>query len=139
MIVAAAAAIAISLWFVQHARDRDAAEREGGYHTVLAQYTVELKPGMTREHVERHLQANGRGFKQMCCVANFKGEYVSLGWAGYDDLVKIAEESAPFVCSENNVYIAFEFNPKSQGELSQTNGSDTLKRISIFHQLGGCM
>jgi hypothetical protein len=140
LIVAAAAVIAISLWFVRHVRDRQAAaEREGGYHSVLAQYTVELKPGMTREQVERHLRANGKGFKQMCCVANFKGEYESLDRAGYDDLVKIAEESAPFVCGENNVYIAFEFNPKSPGELSQTNGSDTVKRISVFHQLGGCM
>ena len=74
----------------------------------------------------------------MCCVANFRHQYVSLERAGWDDLVKIAEESAPFVCAENNVYIAFEFNPKSQGELSQTNGSDILKRVSVFHQLEGC-
>lgn len=140
MIVAAAAVIAISLRFVQHVRDRhEAAERESGYHKVLAQYTVELNPGMTREQVERHLQTNGKGFKQMCCVANFKGEYVSFDRAGYDDLVKIAEESVPFACSENNVYIAFEFNPKSQSELSHTNGSDILKRVSVFHQLERCM
>jgi len=140
MIVAAAAVIAISLWSVQHVRDRhEAAERESGYHAVLAQYTVELKPGMTREQVERHLHTNGKEFKQMCCVANFKGEFVSLDPAGWDDLVKIAEESAPFVCGENNVYIAFEFNPKSQGELSHTNGSDILKGVSVFHQLERCM
>jgi hypothetical protein len=140
VIVAAAAVIAFSLWFVQHFRDRHAAvEREKGYHNVMAQYKVELKPGMTREQVERHLQTNGKRFRQMCCVANFKGEYVGLDRAGYDDLVKIAEESAPFVCAENNVYIAFEFNPKSQGEVSQTNGSDILKRVSVFHQLEGCI
>jgi hypothetical protein len=140
MIVAAVAVIAISPWLVHYVREwHEAAEREGGYHTVLAQYTVELKPGMTREQVERHLQTNGKRFKQMCCVANFKGEYVSFDRAGYDDLIKIAEESASFVCSENNVYIALEFNPKSQGELPQTNGSDILKRVSVFHQLEGCI
>jgi MoaA/NifB/PqqE/SkfB family radical SAM enzyme len=140
MIVAAAAVIAISLWFVQRVRDRhEAAKRESGYQTVLAQYVAELKPGMTREQVERHLQTNGKGFKQMCCVANFKGEYVSFDRAGYDDLVKIAEESVPFVCSENNVYIAFEFNPKSDGEVSHTNLSDILKRVSVFHKLEDCM
>ena len=139
MIVAAVAAIAISLWFLQHLRDRhEAAERESGYQTALAQYAVQLQPGMTREQVERHLRTNGKQFKQMCCVANFKGEYVGFDRAGYDDLVKIAEESAPFVCNENNVYVAFEFNPKSQGELSNTNGSDILKRVSVFHQLEGC-
>jgi hypothetical protein len=140
MIVAAAAVIAISLWFVQHVRDkREAVKRESGYQSVLAQYAFELRPGMTRDQVERYFQTNGKRFKQMCCVANFEGKYVSLDRAGYDDLVKIAEESVPFVCGENNVYIAFEFNPKSQGELSNTNGSDILKRVSVFHHLEGCM
>jgi hypothetical protein len=140
MVVAGVAVIAISFWFMQHVRDRrQEAEREKGYEAVLAQYAVQLKPGMPREQVERYFQTNGKRFKQMCCVANFKGEHVSFDRAGYDDLVKIAEESAPFVCSENNVYIAFEFNPKSQGELSDTNGSDILKRVSVFHHLEGCM
>jgi hypothetical protein len=143
-IVAAAAAIAIVLWFLKHERDRrEAAKRESGYHSILSQYAVELKPGMTRDQVERYLQSNRKEFKQMCCVANFKGEvsypYVSFGDAGSDDLVKIAKESVPFVCSENNVYIAFEFNPKSQGELPNTNASDILKRMSVFHWLEGCM
>jgi len=140
MIVGAVAVVAIGMWFVQHVRDRhEAAERESGYQAVLAQYAVQLKPGMTREQIERHFRTNGKQFRQMCCVADFKGEHVSLESAGYDDLVKIAEESVPFVCNENNVYIAFEFNPKSQGELSNTNGSDILKRVSVFHQLEGCM
>src|SRR4029077_1280122 len=140
MIVAAAAVIAVSLWSVQHVRDRhEAAKREAGYRTVLVQYTVELKPGMTREQVERHLHTNGKEFRQMCCVANFKGEFVRLDGAGWDDLVKIAEESAPFACGENNAYIPFEFHPKSQGELPGTNGSDILKRVSVFHQLERCM
>jgi hypothetical protein len=140
IIVAAGAAVAISLGFVQHVRNRRAeAEREKSYHTVLAQYAAELKPGMTREQVERHLHANGKRFKQMCCVANFKEEQVSFDRAGYDDFVTIATERAPFVCRESNVYIAFEFNPKSQGELSDTNGPDILKRISVFHQLEGCV
>ena len=140
MIVVAAAVTAIGLWLAQHVQERHkAAERESVYRTVLAQYTVELRPGMTREQVERYLQTNGKRFKQMCCVANFKSQYVSLDRAGYDDLVKIAEESVPFVCSENNVYLAFEFNPKSQSELRGTNRSDILRRISVFHELEGCM
>lgn len=140
MIVAAVTVIAITLWFVRHQRDRHAAaERERAYQSLLAQYAGQLKPGMTRLEVERYLQTNGKRFKQMCCVVNSKGEYVSLDRAGYDDLVKIAEESVPFVCSENNVYTAFEFNPKIEGELSDTNGSDILKRVSVYHHLEGCM
>jgi hypothetical protein len=140
MIVAAISLIVFGLWLVQHVREhREAAGREAYYQTVLSGYTSNLKPGMTRVQVEQHLQSDGRQFKQMCCVANFKNEYVSFDRAGWDDLVKIAEESAPFVCRENNVYIAFEFNPKSTSELPKTNPSDILKRVSIFHQLEQCM
>jgi hypothetical protein len=93
MLVAAAGVVAISLSFVQHIRDRrEAAERESGYQIVLARYSAELKPGMIREQVEAHLHTHGKVFKQMCCVASFKGEYVNLDGAGYDDLLKIAEE-----------------------------------------------
>jgi hypothetical protein len=140
MIVAAAVIVSTSLWLAEHVRNRrKAAEREARYQIVLAQYVGHLKPGMNREQVEGYLQTNGARFRQMCCVANFRGEYASLGGAAWDDLVKIAEESAPFFCSENNVYIAFEFNPKSHGELSRTNSSDVLKKVSIFHQLEGCL
>jgi len=140
MIIAAIVLIGFSIWLVQHVRERHkAAEREASYQTVLAKYAGELKPGTSRVQVEQHLQINGKRFRQMCCVADFRGQHVSLKEAGYDDLVKIGEESAPWFCSENNVYIAFEFNPKSHGELSDTNGSDILKRVSVFHQLEECL
>jgi hypothetical protein len=140
MIVTAVAVVAGSLWFVHHQRDRrEAAERESHYQVTLTEYSAKVKPGMTREQVERYLRDEGKPFRQMCCVANFRHQYVSLERAGWDDLVKIAEESVPFVCAENNVYIAFEFNPKSQGEQANTNSSDILKRVSVFHQLEGCM
>jgi hypothetical protein len=94
---------------------------------------------MTRWQVEQHLQRDGSRFRQMCCVANSKGKHVSLVGTGWDDLVKIGEESTPWFCSENNVYIAFEFNPKTHDEQSDTNDSDVLKRVSFFHQLEGCL
>jgi len=71
MIIAAIALIGFSIWLVQHVRGRHkAAEREASYQTVLAEYTGELKPGTSREQVERHLQTDRRRFRQMCCVAN---------------------------------------------------------------------
>jgi hypothetical protein len=141
IVVAAALIVSTGLWLAEHVRNRrKAAEREARYQIVLAQYTGDLKPGMNREQVERYLQTNGGArFRQMCCAANFRREYVSVGGAAWDDLVKIAEESAPFVCNENNVYVAFEFNPKSKGEASGTNSSDVLKKVSIFHELEGCL
>ena len=67
------------------------------------------------------------------------GAIRATGLVNRDDLVKIGAESTPWFCSENNVYIAFEFNPKSHGEQSDTNDSDVLKRVSVFHQLEGCL
>ncbi len=112
-----------------------AQKREAYYETVLARYAGELKPGMTRLEVERHLQNNGARFRQLCCV-NPKANFAGAGW---DDLVEIGREDAPWFCSENNVYVAFEFNPKSQGEAPETNPSDILRRISVFHSLEKCL
>jgi hypothetical protein len=140
VIAAAIALIVIGLGLVQHVREEHkAAEREAYYQTVLAKYASELRPGMSREQIEQRLQTSGKRFNQMCCVANFRGEHASLVGSSWDDLVKIGEESAPWICSENNVYIAFEFNPKSQSERPETNSSDILKRVSVFHHLEGCL
>lgn len=126
-------------WFAQQLREKhNAARREPGYQRVLVECKNTLKLGITRGEVEQHFHTHGTQFKQMCCVANYRGAHVSFVGAGYDDLVKIGEESAPWFCSEHDVYIAFEFNPKSPGEQSETNRSDILKRVSIFHELEGC-
>jgi hypothetical protein len=138
-ITAATAVIVFGLWLVHPGRERrKAAERESYYQTLLAKYAGEFKPGINREQVEQRLQIDRRQFRQRCCVASFRGQYMGSLDAGWDDLVKIGEESTPWVCSENNVYIALEFNPKSKGELPKTNISDILKRVSVFHQLEGC-
>lgn len=140
IIVAVIGPVGLCLWLLQQGLERrKAAERERHYNAVLTRYTGEFKPGMTRKEVEGRLQSDGSRFRQMCCVAEFKEEHVSLVGEGWDDLVKIGEERAPSVCSENNVYIALEFNPKTHNEQSGTSESDVLKRVSVFHQLEGCL
>ncbi len=114
MIFAALTLIATGLWFLNR---RNAAQREERYQAVLASYTANLKAGMNRETVEHYLQSHGMQFRQMCCVASFSGEGANLEEAGWDDLVKVGEETAPRICGKSNVYIAFEFSPKSPDEL----------------------
>jgi outer membrane protein assembly factor BamE (lipoprotein component of BamABCDE complex) len=54
-IVAAVAAVAVSLWFIHHQRDRrEAAEPETHYQATLTEYSANVKPGMTREQVVRY-------------------------------------------------------------------------------------
>jgi hypothetical protein len=140
VIVAAVALVLSGAWLAHDVRERHkAAEREAYYQIVLSRFTTELNVGMTRREVESHLKTSGKSFSQMCCVAAHRGEHVNFVGSGWDDLVKIGQESAPWFCSKKNVYVAFEFNPKSEHELPDTNVSDILKRISLLHSLEGCM
>jgi hypothetical protein len=104
-IIAATGVMFFGLWLVQHVRERHkAAEREAYYQTILAKYTSELKPGMSREQVEQRIQSDGKRFGQMCCVANIRGQYTSSVEAGWDDLVKIGEESPLVLQREQRVH-----------------------------------
>lgn len=88
-----------------------------------------LKPGTTRGKVEGYLGARNTPFNRKCCV---DAERLS-DRASWDDLVKIGEEKPPWYCSENWVYIAFQFidhNPPSG--ISQTaDDLDTLKSFTV--------
>lgn len=116
--------------------------REAAYQQALRSYDQMLKPGTSRKDVEDYLRARNTSFEHMCCV---DVERLS-DRASWDDLVKIGQEKPPWFCSENYVYIAFQFidhNPPTG--IGQTTGDwtaddlDTLKSVSIYRQLGGCL
>jgi len=89
---------------------------------------------MTRKEVEDYLQESNVEFERMCCVDDqlFKGVL--------EDLTKIGQEEAPWFCSGHNVYVAFQFTgPKRTGVRLTAEPSDTLKIVSIFHRLEGCL
>src|SRR5262245_26425597 len=112
--------------------------REVEYRKVLLSYSEVLKAGMTRKQVEDYLSAQHIPFRQMCCatVKEFSGGVVEHA---YDDLVKIGEEDVPWFCSENNVYIAFQFLSPKPLPLPEASSSDTLKDLSVYHWLEGCL
>jgi len=60
-----------------------------------------------------------------------------------DDLVKIGKEDAPWFCSENNVYIAFQFIDREReqavGFTLHTDDLDSLKSVTIYPWLEGCL
>lgn len=112
--------------------------REVEYQRILHSYAEFLKTGMTRKQVEDYLSANKMRFRQMCCVATkefSRGVYDNT----YDDLVKIAQEDVPWACSENNVYIAFQFLGPNKNSVAAAEPSDSLKDITIYRWLEGCM
>jgi hypothetical protein len=117
--------------------EREQRRREVEYQKALRSYSQVLKTGMTRKRVEDYLSARNLSFRQMCCVSvkEFsRGVYDNA----YDDLVKIAQEDVPWVCSENNVYIAFQFLGSEQNSFARADASDKLKDLTIYHWLEGC-
>jgi len=112
-------------------------KREAAYEATLRSYDQMLKPGRTRKEVEDYLRARNASIEHMCCVDVDR----LSDRASWDDLVKIGQEKPPWFCSENYVYIAFQFidhNPPTG--LSQTaDDLDTLKSVTIYRQLGGCL
>lgn len=111
--------------------------RDAAYQMTLRSYDRVLKPGTTRGKVEGYLGARNTSFQRMCCV-----DAARLSErASWDDLVKIGQEKPPWFCSENYVYIAFQFidrePPTESGKTA--DDFDTLKSVSIYRQLGGCL
>ena len=85
---------------------------------------------MTRKEVESFLRENGTDFGQLCCIDEK---------TAYADLVKIGKEKHPWYCESHDVYIAFQFAAVEPHKSWQAYDSDTLKRITVFHKLEGCL
>jgi len=120
--------------FQERARQR----REVEYQNALRSYSEVLRTGMSRKQVEQYLSARKLPFRQLCCVSvkEFsRGVYDNA----YDDLVKIGQEDVPWVCSENNVYIAFQFLGWQKDTPQEADPSDRLKDVTIYHKLDGCL
>jgi hypothetical protein len=121
--------VGVHSWFEKQSRRK----REAAYDSILRSYTQALKPGMTRKQVEDYLRAKNVSFQQM---SGINGD-------SWDDLIKIGqEEEHPWYCSEHIVYLAFQFadyeQPGKHLDLG-ANKLDTLRAVTIYHKLEGCL
>ncbi len=132
------AGVGLCIFVVRHALERRAErKRETAYQLALRTYSEALKPGRSRKEVEDYLRTRNVRFLQMCCV-----ETKSYSKGVYDDLVRIGQEQAPWFCSENNVYVAFQFINRGRTDTDKAagaNASDILTAVTIFHWLEGCL
>lgn len=127
--------IFLSVVGIRHLTEMKAQKgREVAYQTALHSFQQVLKPGMSRKEVEAYLRGKNISFRQMCCVE--KNSKNSL-----DDLTKIGEEKTPWFCSENNIYIAFQFADRTEQKETRLRASDldTLQAVTIFRWLEGCL
>jgi hypothetical protein len=130
----AAAVLIVSVFGIKYVIDRRA-ERKSQieYQSVLKEYSAALEPGLTRREVESYLRLKGRPFRQMCCVGVRRNALA--------DLVRIGNEGAPWYCSQNNVYVALEFEATEplQGIMPEARDSDRLEDVLLFPWLEGCL
>ena len=126
----------VSVVVVRHRWAKRAQEaREASYQSAQRAYSEVFKPGMSRKQVEDYLRSRNVAFHQMCC-----SDDKEFPKGAYDDYVKIGQEEAPWFCSESNVYIDFHFiHPQPNPVRFDAEDSDTLKTISIFPWLMGCL
>jgi hypothetical protein len=127
-LVAAVVLIAVALIGIHKVREKRLRQkRDDAYQVALRSYSEVLKPGITRREVEDALRARNAAFRQMCCV-NFK-ERMDV----WDDLVKIAQEDAPWFCSEKNIYIAFQFaGTRRYAAPAGADPSDRLTAVTVY-------
>ena len=102
------------------------------YESIVREYSAELKTGTPRKDVEQLLRSKGQPFQQTCCLLNGNR-------SAYEDLVKIGSEPAPWYCSENDVYIVFEFYSPTHAGMPNAQPSDSLERIAVSPWLQGCL
>jgi hypothetical protein len=114
-------------------RKQAAQKRETTYQLALAKCSKEFGPGTSRKNVEDYLHGNGTEFGQLCCIER-RDSYTA-----YADLIRIGKEGAPWYCSQTTVSVALEFVANEPKQLVEANPSDTLKKVSIFRQLEGCL
>ena len=134
--IGAAGIIVYAAWFLLEKRSEQ--KRAILYQNALHSYSERFRAGVRRKEVEDYLRAQNTPFRQMCCVQDNKK------WI-LDDLTRIGHEPAPWYCSENNIYIAFQFRgpegypagPIQSGPKAED--SDTLTRVTLFPWLEGCL
>ncbi len=133
--LAAVVVVALVLIGIHNARQkRSQQERDVAYQTALRSYSEVIKPGMTRSEVEGLLHARNKVFRQMCCVDIKKPMGV------WDDLIKIAQDDPPWICSEKNIYIALQFaGTRPQAAPTSAEPSDTLTAVTLYPHLEGCL
>jgi hypothetical protein len=111
-------------------------KREAAYQSALLSYTQVLKPGMTRKEVEDYLRAKNIDFGQMCCVVGIQPHPKH----SLDDITKVGQEDVPWFCSEHYIFVAFQFEDHGQYKsILGADDKDTLKSVTIYHELGGCL
>jgi hypothetical protein len=113
-------------------RNQGERKRQALYQSILSQYSTTLRPGSQRGEVEAVLASQGLAFQQTCCLLRNKQN-------APEDIVKIGSEPKPWYCSENDMYLVFEFESPPGPTVREINASDRLRRVALAPWFGNCL
>ena len=128
VVAASLAAYAIKSALEKRAEQR----RQATYQAVLRDYSTALEPGTRRSEVETVLTSRGRSFQQMCCLLNENRNAL-------EDILMIGSGPKLWYCSENDMYLVFEFDSMPDPQSPKAHPDDRLRRIALSSWLGGCL
>jgi hypothetical protein len=131
VVAAALVVLLLAIALQTYRRRRGEHLRMMQYQALVRQYSNWLQPGTPRRDVMLFLRLHKLATSQMCCV--------STNHRGWSELVKIGTETAPWYCSERNIYIGFEFDPAAPQETPTNDDEDRLTDVTLFPWLEGCL
>jgi hypothetical protein len=134
VVLGAVALIGASCFFA-HTKIEASRKRQlvGVTQAALAQYSHQLRLGLTRKEVENYLRANDTTFRTSCC------------WSGrhtFATVVKVGDDKPDWYCSELPVYLMFEYKAGNKPDLAnpnKVNPKDVLDEIHLQTVGEGCL
>jgi hypothetical protein len=129
VVVLAAIGFAVRYRLKEQAEEEADKKREASYELSRREYAQALEPGMNRKEVEAYIRKKNLPVLPVCCVGGRKS-----------DLIKIGQDEDTWVCGENYVYIALQFDHEAKDRPERfADDDDTLNSITIFHMPGRCL
>jgi hypothetical protein len=134
--LAALTLLAMSLFFATRYREavkeaEAAKAREASYEQALHPYVARFKRGTTRGEIEGYLREQGVKFSHSCCMG--------VSHDAWDTLIKVGEEEPIRFCSEQYVFIGFEFVSKRARKVWDAQDTDTLTVVRLYKEHSGCL
>lgn len=123
--------LVVACGVVTYQSRQQARRREAAYEATLREYSAVLNRGMTRKTVEDYLRKKNARFSHSCCMG--------AAHNAWDTLVEIGEERPPWFCSEQYVYVGFEFVSEGQHQPWEAHDADTLTVIRLLRRSTGCL
>jgi hypothetical protein len=135
LVVVAIAVILIAIPAFRWQSRRAQKQRQDSYQELLRSYSQKFPAGSSRKLVEDYVRSKAVQFQQGLISHQEDTESKTAS----SDFIRIGEEPAPWYCSSEGVYIAFDFSATERHARYAAADSDLLKRVRLDSWGEGCL